>query len=69
MYTIYHLDENPIEMDGFWVFKNLEEPRESIRRNQISLNAFRPFVIVNQLTKKVNEINWKEYQNIKSNNL
>ena len=38
--AIYHLDEEPIETDEFWIFKNLWEPSDPRRGNDIIVDSF-----------------------------
>lgn len=55
--VIYHLDEGPIETDKFWVFKNLQEPREALRGSNKVVNSLFPGIIVNKKTGTTQEIN------------
>lgn len=55
--VIYHLDEEPIEIDKFWVFKNLQESRETMRGSHKIVNSLFPGIIVNKLTGTTQEIN------------
>jgi len=44
--AIYHVDEQPIEADDCWVFKNLWEPREYKHGNDRIVDDIFPGIIV-----------------------
>ena len=62
--AIYHLDEEPFETDEYWVFKNLWEPRESIRGNDIIVDRIFPGIIVDKESAVAQEINRERFDEI-----
>ncbi|MEZ4921135.1 MAG: hypothetical protein R2792_18690 [Saprospiraceae bacterium] len=62
--VIYQLDQEPIETEMFWVFKNLLEPRETRRGNDVIVDSSFPAIIVNKASDLVQEINQKHLDKI-----
>jgi hypothetical protein len=59
--VIYLVDNAPIENATSWVFKNLWEPAESIRGNQIREDWNTPRIIVDKVSGIVNELSRDEF--------
>ena len=62
---IHHVDEEPIENEEFWIFRNLWEPRESIRGNQIYINPAYPMIIVRKYNGCVEELSTGDIDRLK----
>lgn len=62
--VIHHMDEAPIETAKFWVFKNLQESRETMRGDNKVVDSLFPGIIVNKQTGTTQEINRKQLEKI-----
>jgi hypothetical protein len=54
--TIYHVDESPTQNEFFWIFKNIYEPRDSMRGDNIYVDYSFPVITVNKKDGKVREL-------------
>ncbi len=62
--TIYHCDESPVDKGLYWVFKNLWEPRDALRGNEISSDSLQPFLIIKKSSGEIREVSISEYDKI-----
>ncbi|WP_373549477.1 hypothetical protein [Haliscomenobacter sp.] len=62
--AIYLLDEEPEESGEYWIFRNIWEPRDSIRGNNICVDSLYPRIIVNKNSSIVQEISQEQTDKI-----
>ncbi len=53
---IYHIDESPTSNAEYWIFKNIYEPRDSMRGDNIYVDYSFPVITVDKKDGKVREL-------------
>jgi hypothetical protein len=62
--AIYQVDNEPIENHQYWIFRNLWEPRESIRGNRTNVDGNYPKIVVDKEKGIVKEISNSEFSKL-----
>ena len=60
--AMYHVDPDPKETHLYWVFRNLWEPRDPMRGDDIQIDWGHPRIIVHKELRIVQEIRLADFK-------
>ena len=58
--AIYHVDEEPQEYSQYWLFKNLWEPRDPRRGDDILVDSRVPYLLVHKKEATIQEVSYEQ---------
>ncbi|MCP4438077.1 MAG: hypothetical protein GY810_03965 [Aureispira sp.] len=61
--AMYHTDKEPEEYSRYWLFKNLWEPRDPRRGDDILVDSRRPYLLVHKIETSVIEVSYEQVTN------